>query len=51
MSSIDSILRQGDIIWCMANLLRGPYRSLEETGAGIQTLKRGILAMLRKVTS
>jgi type I restriction enzyme M protein len=61
MSHHEALKQQGDVIWNIANLLRGPYeipfnrhfyeyvppRPLE----AIEALERDIMAMLREVTA
>ena len=64
MKNLDSFKQQGDIIWSIANLLRGPYeipfnrhfyqyeppRPLTEIETDIKDLEREIMTMLEEVT-
>ncbi len=65
MSHHEALKQQGDVIWNIANLLRGPYeipfnrhfyeyvppRPLEAIEADIEALERDIMAMLKAVTA
>ena len=65
MNNAEALKQHGDVIWNIANLLRGPYeipfnrhfyeyeppRALESIEADILALEKDIMAMLKEVTA